>query len=186
MDIISKERDNNNDQLIKCNLYGKSIENSIKFSIDENLMNHIRNNCKRNTIFNVLIGDKKYTTIIREIQKSKDIIKNKIIHIDFLNINKESKTIVNVKINILNQNTATVGKVSKITLLNFQLPLMCYGTSIISSIDFDLNDLTENSIIFSNQLILPKNVFLSTKKPIPIIKSVKKMVKVEKKDLKKK
>ncbi len=136
---------NNNNKNISI-----QIEEKIFLNITKDHQNHknILHFNINNTIYNVLIKQIYYHQF-----------KNKIIHIDFLNINNSTTALINVPINFKNENICPGLKAGGI-INKYQryLKVQCNINEIPEYLYIDLSKVNINNILKIEDIIIPKNI----------------------------
>jgi large subunit ribosomal protein L25 len=102
--IKSIQKDNYKNNIIRnihnhtpCILYGNGI--NIKFCLDSENLAIVTSNIQTFNIMHIIINNKEYQTIIKEIQFHP--VSDKILHIDFYNFNLTKQITVNIPIKII-------------------------------------------------------------------------------------
>ena len=140
---------------IPCVLYGRGLE-SLGITVSLKEWEKLRKNIKRNTILKMELhndsGVEERPVMIRDIQRG--ILKEDILHIDFLQVTMERKIEVEIPINLTGE---AIGlKNNGIVELHLRTIMVeCLPSMIPEKIDLDVTNLDIGDSIHANEISIP-------------------------------
>jgi large subunit ribosomal protein L25 len=140
---------------IPCVLYGRGLE-SVGITISLKEWEKLRKSIKRNTILNMELRNdsavEERPVMIKDIQRG--VIKDNILHIDFLQVSMERKIEVEIPINLTGE---AIGlKNDGIVELHLRTIMVeCLPSMIPEKIDLDISNLDIGDSIHANEISIP-------------------------------
>lgn len=141
--------------LIPCVLYGRGIE-SLGIAISSKEWQRLRKNIKRNTILKMELNNEgnieQRPVMIKDIQRG--IIKNDILHIDFVQVSMQRKIEVEIPINLIGEakglkNNGIVDQHLRTIMVE------CLPSVIPEKIDVDITNLDIGDSIHASEISIP-------------------------------
>ena len=148
-----------NDGLLPAVVYGLGMEPvSIALNARE-FTSALKTEAGSNVILNLEVGKKKYTTLAREIQRHP--YKNEFLHIDLIQIDLTQKVEANVQINFLGTPVGVKDEGGLVLTINSTITVSTLPSSIPSSLDLDIADLSVGENATALDVKLPEGVELA-------------------------
>ena len=148
-----------NDGLLPAVVYGLGMEPvSIALNARE-FTSALKTEAGSNVILNLEVGKKKYTTLAREIQRHP--YKNEFLHIDLIQIDLTQKVEANVQINFLGTPVGVKDEGGLVQTINSTITVSTLPSSIPSSLDLDIADLSVGENATALDVKLPEGVELA-------------------------
>ena len=148
-----------NDGLLPAVVYGLGMEPvSIALNARE-FTSALKTEAGSNVILNLEVGKKKYTTLAREIQRHP--YKNEFLHIDLIHIDLTQKVEANVQINFLGTPVGVKDEGGLVQTINSTITVSTLPSSIPSSLDLDIADLSVGENATALDVKLPEGVELA-------------------------
>ena len=142
--------------LVPAVIYGNK-ESALSISIDsKNWKQQIQKQGIYGQLFNIIISDKKYFVLPRDIQFHP--VSEETIHIDFLRVTNKSKVNVGIIVEFINEDKCTGLKMGGVlNVVRSQVELMCPATGIPEKLTVDLEGLNVGDTIHISSIKLPEN-----------------------------
>lgn len=148
-----------NDGLLPAVVYGLGMEPvSIALNARE-FTSALKTEAGSNVILNLEVGKNKYTTLAREIQRHP--YKNEFLHIDLIQIDLTQKVEANVQINFLGTPVGVKDEGGLVQTINSTITVSTLPSSIPSSLDLDIADLSVGENATALDVKLPEGVELA-------------------------
>jgi large subunit ribosomal protein L25 len=148
-----------NDGFLPAVVYGLDMEPvSIALNARE-FTSALKTEAGSNVILNLEVGKKKYTTLAREIQRHP--YKNEFLHIDLIQIDLTQKVEANVQINFLGTPVGVKDEGGLVQTINSTITVSTLPSSIPSSLDLDIADLSVGENATALDVKLPEGVELA-------------------------
>ena len=142
--------------LIPGVIYGREID-SKPLTVDPE---DIKNKVNTNAIIDLKIGeDEEKTTMIKDFQK--DVIKNKIIHVDFQQIFMDEKITVTVPVNIIGDSIG-VQEGGVLQQLMREIEIEALPADIPEKLDLDISELDVGDSLQVKDIEVPEDIELMT------------------------
>jgi len=141
--------------LIPCVLYGRGIE-SLGIAISSRDWQRLRKNIKRNTILKMELNNdgniEQRPVMIKDIQRG--IVKNDVLHIDFIQVSMQRKIQVEIPINLVGEakgllNNGIVDQHLRTIMVE------CLPSVIPEKIDIDISNLDIGDSIHASEISIP-------------------------------
>ncbi|MCX5807777.1 MAG: 50S ribosomal protein L25 [Proteobacteria bacterium] len=151
----SKAKSTRKEGGIPCVLYGRGLE-SLGITVSLKDWERLRKNIKRNTILKMELrndsGVEERPVMIKDIQRG--ILKDEVLHIDFLQVSMERKIEVEIPIHLTGE--AIGMKNSGIVELHLRTIMVeCLPSMIPEKIDLDVTNLDIGDSIHANEISIP-------------------------------
>ena len=168
-DLKENKKEIRKNGFIPAVIYGLGMENvnlKIKYSDFEKIPKHLR----ESSMINLEVDDKKFLTLIKDVQM--DYVKNKGLHIDFMQIDSNKPIEIDVTLDFVGQSPAVKDQGGMIIKNSYNILVSCLPLDLVDKIEVDLKNLKNISDkIQAGDLELPKGMTLLTA-PSDIIVSV--------------
>jgi large subunit ribosomal protein L25 len=148
-----------NDGFLPAVVYGLDMEPvSIALNARE-FTSALKTEAGSNVILNLEVGKNKYTTLAREIQRHP--YKNEFLHIDLIQIDLTQKVEADVQINFLGTPLGVKDEGGLVQTINSTITVSTLPSSIPSSLDLDIADLSVGENATALDVKLPEGVELA-------------------------
>lgn len=129
-----------NGGFIPAEIYGREFEN-IHLSVLEKDFNKVFNEAGESTIINLIIGGEKIPVLINEVIKN--ILTDKISHIDFYRVRMDEKTEVSVPLEFIGEAQAVKEKKGILIKAMYELEVRALPADLPHNIEIDIVGLAE-------------------------------------------
>ncbi len=147
---VSKLR---NEKLIPGVVYKKG-EDTKSLQVDARMFEHVFRRAGTTSVIDLELGGEKLSVIIKEVQMHP--VKNKMLHIDFQELNMDEKIKVLVPVNLLNRDEIRL-QPSVLTQLLNEVEVECLPGDIPNTADVDVQDMDFTAPMFVKDLDIASN-----------------------------
>lgn len=147
---VSKLR---NEKLIPGVVYKKG-EDTKNLQVDERTFEHVYRRAGSTSVIDLELGGEKLSVIVKEVQMHP--VKNKMLHIDFQELNMDEKIKVLVPVNLLNRDEIRL-QPSVLTQLLNEVEVECLPGDIPNTADVDVQDMDFTTPMFVKDLDIASN-----------------------------
>ncbi len=157
LNAVTRDKQNAGQEQVAAELYGAGIANQHLF-LDETELGKVLAKVNQAALIDLTIdGQAAVPVLIREIQR--EPLKNKILHVDFMQINPERRVVVNIDLVPVGKSPA-ISNLGATLIKNTQmLTIECLPQDLISKVEVDLSKLAAmDDVIRVENLILPAGI----------------------------
>ncbi|MDP2193482.1 MAG: 50S ribosomal protein L25/general stress protein Ctc [Alphaproteobacteria bacterium] len=123
------------------------------------------------TVFALDFGNKTVESLVKAVQKHP--VTDRVLHIDFLRINKDSLVTVNIPVHYINENRApAIKRGGVLNIVIHELAVVCSPYNIPDFITVDLAGIETNTSIVLDSIHLPENVVAADPKRDNVLATV--------------